>query len=201
MNQSQNGTITAYPLAWPVGWARTRSPQRARYDQDRTLAQARSEMINEVRLMGGHNLIISSNLELRMDGLPRSGQRQPADKGVAVYFNYKGKPVAFACDRWTTIEDNLWAVKLTVSAMRQIERSGVSELLERAFKGFDALPAPAGATWWSVLDVVENATADEIKTAFKALAKQHHPDMGGDPEQFMKVATAYEAAKKERHFS
>jgi hypothetical protein len=200
MNDSKNGAVTAFPLAWPAGWARTRNPQHARYDKDRTLAQARGYLINEVRLLGGQHLIISSNLELRMDGLPRSGQRQPADKGVAVYFNYKGKPVAFACDKWTTIEDNVWAINLTISAMRQIERSGASELLERAFRGFDALPAPSDSTWPDILGVLVSAPIDDIKTAFKALARQHHPDMGGDPEKFMKVAAAYEAARKERNF-
>lgn len=200
MNDSKNGTITAYPLAWPVGWARTRHPQRARYSQDRTLAQAREEVISGVRLMGGARLIISSNLELRMDGLPWSGQRQPTDKGIAVYFNYKGKPVAFACDKWATIEDNLWAVKLTIDAMRQIERSGVSELLERAFKGFDALPAPSGAAWWEILGVSAISPIDDIKAAFRTLARKHHPDMGGDSNEFLKITAAYEAAKQERHF-
>lgn len=137
---SQNGTISAYPLSWPAGWQWTRSPQRARYG-DRSLAAARESVMHEVRLLGGSRLVISSNLELRLDGLPRSSQRQPVDRGVAVYFQYKNKPVSFAADKWNTVEDNLWAIRLTLDAIRQIERSGASEMLDRAFQGFDCSPS------------------------------------------------------------
>lgn len=194
MSQTEkNGTITAYPLSWPPGWSRTRYPTVSRYG-DRSLAAARDELMHEVRLFGGRKLIISSNLVLKLDGLPKSGQRQPADKGVAVYFEYKNKPVSFACDKWNSVEDNVWAIALTLEAMRKIERSGSSELLDRAFRGFDALPAPAGSNWWEVLQLSSpNADLDEIKAAYRILVKLHHPDIGGDREQFERIQAAYEA--------
>jgi len=197
---SNSGTITAYPLSWPVGWSRVKYSQRSQYG-DRSLAVAREAITREVRLLGGTKLIISSNLELRLDGLPRSGQRQPLDKGVAIYFTYKKRPVAFACDKWTAVEDNLWAISLALSAIRQIERTGASEMLDRAFAGFDALPAPgqtAGESWWSTLRVLPTATADEIKSAYRGLVKLHHPDAGGDAAEFDRVAKAYEVAMRER---
>jgi hypothetical protein len=163
------------------------------------LAAARDAIMHEVRLLGGTKLIVSSNLELRLDGLPRSGQRQPGDKGVAIYFTYKTKPVAFACDKWSAVEDNLWAISLALSAIRQIERTGASEMLDRAFAGFDALPEPgqtAGESWWSVLNVSSSASLDDIKSSYRALAKQHHPDAGGDPTEFDRVTKAYNLAMK-----
>jgi DnaJ-class molecular chaperone len=48
---------------------------------------------------------------------------------------------------------------------------------------------------YSTLGVGKNATQDEIKQAYKRLAKQHHPDTGGDTEKFAKINQAYETLK------
>ena len=37
---------------------------------------------------------------------------------------------------------------------------------------------------YSTLGVAKGATADTIKRAYKEKAKEHHPDRGGDPEEF-----------------
>jgi curved DNA-binding protein CbpA len=37
-----------------------------------------------------------------------------------------------------------------------------------------------------------NCTQDEIKQQYRALAHQHHPDRGGDAEQFKRINIAYE---------
>jgi DnaJ-class molecular chaperone len=44
----------------------------------------------------------------------------------------------------------------------------------------------------SALGLDLNASKDDIKKAYKKLAMKHHPDRGGDPEKFKKVAEAYE---------
>jgi len=49
-----------------------------------------------------------------------------------------------ACDQFREVRLNLCAIGLTIKAIRQIERCGTSSLLERAFKGFSALPAYTG---------------------------------------------------------
>ncbi len=187
----------AYPLYWPIGWKRTQNPKKSLY-KDKTVNKARKELMREVALLGGEDVIISSNLELRMDGLPRSKQSQPIDKGVAVYFRYKRKTVSFACDKWQAVEDNLWAINLAISAIRTIERSGVSEMLDRAFNGFAALPAPEN--WWDVLGVKAHSSTEEIKNAYKQLAMKHHPDHGGDSKEFHRIQAAYETVKAERNF-
>ena len=48
-----------------------------------------------------------------------------------------------ACDQFKEVRLNMAAITLTIKAIRQIERCGTSSLLERAFKGFSALPAHA----------------------------------------------------------
>lgn len=50
-----------------------------------------------------------------------------------------------ACDQFREVRLNMAAIVMTIKAIRQIERCGTSSLLERAFKGFSALPATAGA--------------------------------------------------------
>jgi hypothetical protein len=43
------------------------------------------------------------------------------------------------------------------------------------------------------LGVLPGASQAEIKSAFRRLAARHHPDKGGDPEQFKRIRRAYEA--------
>jgi hypothetical protein len=49
-----------------------------------------------------------------------------------------------AADQFKEVRLNMAAIVQTIKAIRQIERCGTSSLLERAFKGFSALPAYAG---------------------------------------------------------
>ena len=46
--------------------------------------------------------------------------------------------------------------------------------------------------YYELLDVPTNATTDEIKQHYRKYAKIHHPDKGGDEEQFKQIAEAYE---------
>lgn len=45
---------------------------------------------------------------------------------------------------------------------------------------------------YDVLGLSKEATTDDIKKAYRKLAREHHPDKGGDPEKFKKVQEAYE---------
>jgi molecular chaperone DnaJ len=45
---------------------------------------------------------------------------------------------------------------------------------------------------WTVLGIDQTASADEIKAAYRRLAKDHHPDKGGDPDRFMEIQNAYQ---------
>ncbi len=46
--------------------------------------------------------------------------------------------------------------------------------------------------YYDILGVKKNASADEIKKAFRKLAQKHHPDAGGDEETFKNINEAYE---------
>ena len=46
--------------------------------------------------------------------------------------------------------------------------------------------------YYNNLNVSKDSTPNEIKKAYRKLAIKHHPDKGGDPEQFKKISVAYD---------
>ncbi len=46
--------------------------------------------------------------------------------------------------------------------------------------------------YYDILGVKKDASADDIKKAFRRLARKHHPDAGGDEEKFKEINEAYE---------
>lgn len=53
--------------------------------------------------------------------------------------------------------------------------------------------------YYEILDVSKNASADEIKKAFRKAAVQHHPDKeGGDETKFKEINEAYEVLKDDK---
>jgi hypothetical protein len=72
----------AYPLQWPDGWPRTAYGKResdSRFDgkvYGLTMGRARDQLIAELQRPGAGGVVISSNVQLRQDGLPYSDQRR-----------------------------------------------------------------------------------------------------------------------------
>lgn len=188
-------SVAAYPLQWPEGWAHHEGPKDKSSFKTPT-EKAYRNVIAEVGRMSGNSVVVSSNAPLRADGKMRL-DREPVDSGIAVYFQRKGTPVAFACDRFDTLRDNLQAIAKTIEALRGLERWGASDMMERAFTGFKALGAGESKkrNWWEVLEVDKNTTSPaEIETQFRKLAKSRHPDFGGSAEQFTELQEARQSA-------
>lgn len=198
-------TAEAYPLQWPAGRKRTDHWGRERAKFDVTFARARDNIVREVALLAGKwpdpQIVISTNIALRRDGLPLASQRQPDDPGVAVYFLYKKRQMSFACDRWNKIEHNMQAIAKTIEALRGIARWGTGDMLEAAFTGFAALPAPAAGmkrSWREVLELGSGRVTEQIiKDAYRILASRHHPDRGGDPAKMAELNAARDEALRE----
>lgn len=189
----------AYPLHWPQNWPRSRAKQRSKFSTThRSFSGLCNDVYHEIKLLGGHNAIVSTNLKLRNDGLPYSQQRQPEDTGVAVYFTFKGQQKCFACDRWEKMEENLRAISLTIGALRGIDRWGSGDMVEAAFRGFEALPAPSSSNrpWWEVLCTEKDAPIVSIENNYRSLARKYHPDNGGSAEKMAELNSAIAEARK-----
>ncbi|HEY1646039.1 MAG TPA: DnaJ domain-containing protein, partial [Candidatus Saccharimonadales bacterium] len=49
--------------------------------------------------------------------------------------------------------------------------------------------------YYEILGISKTASADEIKSAFRKAAVEHHPDRGGDETKFKELNEAYEVLK------
>lgn len=194
--------VDAFPLQWPAHWPRTDRPQRAKFDT--TMASARDGIIRELRLMGVResSIVISTDIPLRMDGLPKANRRLPDDAGVAVYFIRNGQELCVPCDKWDRIQDNMQAIRKTLEALRGIERWGAKSMVDAAFQGFDSLPAQSQHGWWVALRISRDTPAESVRAQYRSLVKKHHPDRAdGDSDLFLQIQAAYEEFKRERGLS
>lgn len=213
----------AFPLDWPVGWRRTNNGSRKtgrfskgerKYSNDGqrswrsnrpvTVSDSVGRILESLEKMGASrdDVVISTNVRTRLDGLPRSNEKEPSDPGAAVYWrkDYKAAMRCMAIDVYENVADNLAAIAATLEAMRAIERHGGAEILERTFTGFAALPETASSPWREVLfEGNEPRVMSEsvVESAFRVMAKKHHPDNGGNRSKFEAVVEARKQALQE----
>jgi hypothetical protein len=213
-----------YPLSWPTGWARTprNHRQRANFrqttegveqrrgtdgvvrnvavkrDREVSLFAATERLDRQLQLLGATLATLSSNVVLRLDGRPRSGQPEPDDVGVACYFTLRGKAVVLACDRWNRVADNVAAIAAHIDALRRIDRYGVGTV-DQVFLGYAALAANTAANWRDVFGFPDGTrpTLAAVDEKFKTLARAAHPDSGGTHDQMARLSEARAFARQE----
>lgn len=219
-------TAEAYPLYWPNGWPRTPTHKRARATfashstqkvevrdpvsgivrEQRSTTQsaltiygAMRRLSDQLDKLGATGILVSTNVELRLDGQPRSNRTPPADSGVAVYFKLKGHDRVLACDKWDRVPDNIAAIAGHIDAIRRQDRYGVGTL-EQAFAGYAALPAPgqhARRHWRQVLMLNPTDGLAAAELSYRSLAKESHADAGGSHERMVELNAAIADARKE----
>ena len=179
-------TIDAFPLQWPVHVARTRPEHRVGGRFMVTPSKAMEELVKEVRLSAGRDLILSSNVPLRRDGLPYANAREPDDPGVAAYFIRKGQQVCIPCDTYDRHWKNIRAIGLSIKDMRGPEMRGCAAITDAAYTGFLALPAPGAAPqargWWEVLGIPRHTSEIVIDAVWKRLMRDL-PAVGSDAQR------------------
>lgn len=207
-------TIRAYPLHWPDGWPREKTRTAARFHKNTsrrvsrgdgtsyeatqknnlTIADGCARVIAALTAMGvpDYDVVVSTNVEPRLDGMPKSTGNAGEDPGVAVYWKRRGKRQCIAVDRYDRVAGNLAAIAATLDAMRAIDRHGGAQILDRAFTGFIALPAPEQP--FQVLGVSANATRREVEEAHRRLSMKHHPDRpDGNTDLMARINAARDA--------
>jgi len=130
---------------------------------------------------------------------------------VKVIFDRAGKRYVRECERWSESLDNLRAIGLQIDYLyRALEVYGVdmSEVsfdqeFDNVFAGYLATPddsvlmlGDGTDTWYTILGIKEDATQADIRNAFRALARIHHPDAGGHEEDFKRLRKAYDEGMK-----
>jgi hypothetical protein len=189
-----------YPLQWPDGWKRATVYEPSRFGIG--FAEARRRVLQELGRLGAANAVITSDLPTRVDGLPYANGRAE-DPGIAVWFVLDQKERVFACDKWLTHAENLQAIAKSIEAMRGLDRWGASDIINRVFSGFTALPPGSdnhstAKPWREVLGVTPNQTGlDVVRAHHRAKMMAAHPDRGGSHELAVELNTALADAERE----
>lgn len=201
------GAQRRFPLEWPTGWKRTPSSKITTSLYKVTPDKAIRDLFKSAKLLGARNVVLSTNVTLRKDGMPHASAPHPGDAGVAFYWTSRdGKPRVIACDTWKHVHENIRAIGLTLDALRTLERTGASQVFERAFTGFAALPASTGRLekrhWREVMEFGSSADLPWIRAVihdrYRMHARRMHPDVpGGSHEAFIELEHAYQEAKRE----
>lgn len=196
---------TRYPLAWPIGWRRfegTRMRSKySTYGKRLTTFDGLTRALSELRLLRARGVIVSSNVQVNLKGLPYSNQAEPRDPGVAVYFQLGQRDRVLACDRWQTVGENLAAIGAHINCIRGIERHCVGTL-DQAFAGYDALPAPGAdnrAPWRKTFgfDPFEVCTREQVNNRYRVAAKALHDSGLSDGPAMVDLNLARDAAMAE----
>jgi hypothetical protein len=189
---------TFRPLTqWPG--ERTRSRLRAKFKV--TYTRSLDLLESELQKLRAQDIIIQvdglSLQDIRNDGWPRStwNPGRYSDTGVIVSFKTPKGQMSFPCDRFTSWQDNIRAIALSLEALRTVDRYGVTRGHEQ-YQGWLRLEAPpnghmdkeqsaafiAGILQISPAEVLQNP-AEHIRNAkFRT-----HPDRGGDLDKFTKI--------------
>jgi hypothetical protein len=199
------------PLTWPAGWPRSKSREDARFSYGRsrrgaqgaTMAAAEQFLLEELERLGAKGPVrISTNLAVRIDGRRRAGQddARPSDPGVVVYFKLDGQDQAIPNDRWLRVADNLYAIGLSIAALRGLERWGSRAIVTASFRGFKALPPSTGPTTVEAAmreietlsgSLLDSEVPETVRAAIRTARVQNHPDAReGDRTRWDRVERA-----------
>lgn len=226
-----------FPLAWPDGSTRTppdlrkTSPFHVKRSEtgstdfrryELPFTSTYNELALELKRLSVVNSVITSDLPLNSKGIPYPNAKAGSDPGIAVWFmlpdaNGNVAERVLACDKWKTPADNMYAITLTIAAMRGMDRWGAADVVQRAFSGFTALPPGSGETvnarpmppkpkpWRDVLglnaEIYRNLDLDDLvalaKAKHRTLMKDAHPDAGGSDGRAAMLNAAMEDAERE----
>jgi len=189
----------AYPLRWPDGWPRTSAYRRESDNRFRgtSVGRAGDQLMDELRLLGATDIMVSTNVPVKADGLLYADNKRLDDPGIAVYFTFKKKKLVMARDGFTSVAGNLRSLGLAIEGMRQMHRHGGDLMLEKAFDGFLALAPPDWHKAWREVFGVKPDWTGDIGGLYREKARNRHPDAGGSDTLMAELNVAYKEARQE----
>lgn len=148
--------------------------------------QTRNELIREFDRWG------VDSWELQPSREPYRSEPQ----GVRVRFVLRGQEIRLEMASQNTAASNLRVLRLGIEAMRLNEVRGLAEVVQSAYLQLAAPTTQRDP--YEVLGVRPDADLEIIEAAHRALAKRHHPDVGGSAEAMAEINAALERILGER---
>ena len=193
--------VTEFPLCWPENKPRAaermdRSYRGAYFGTNvnkMTRAKALAAIEDEMRKWRIDRWIISTAPAYRQG---------PTDPAAALWWDHPGLGLrVLACDQYARVHDNLYAIALTLDALRGLERWG-AYTMEQAIEGAKlALPPPAGSAnivWRQVLgDVPKGIEKVDALAVINARYRRMAQEAGDDEGEKLRLNLAVEAARLE----
>ena len=172
-------------------------------------SQTLSDLETELNQLGVYQGVVLqvdvvSDRDIRLDGFMRSDARV-ASPAIVLTFEKeianRQAPVTFACDRFTTWQDNLRAIALGMESLRRVERYGITAAGQQ-YRGFAALPSSTTAalsTHQAAEVLAKRTTAlaahilanvESARLTYRTARAKAHPDHGGSSAEFNLVQEA-----------
>jgi DnaJ-domain-containing protein 1 len=169
-----------------------------------------------------HRELQATLKKMHATGLRVSQNIDERGSDASVQFDRSGRRYVVRCAKYQHPDDNLRAAQLAirylydamealgvVSSDQAVTRPGqpnaAPDAFAQFFLGFEATPddsvlllGDGSNPWWEVLGVERAATKADIQNAYRSLARQYHPDAGGDAVMFKRLRAAYDRAMQER---
>jgi hypothetical protein len=193
------------PLKWPAGTPRSKSRKEARFghksssgygSRQLTVTMALDRLMPELHRLGVTDMdaqvVISTNMKVGISGMILSAQGEPADPGVVVHWEARGKQRTMSVDIYDRVADNIAAIAAVLGYLRGVERHGGAIVQDQAFAGFDALPPPDDC--WKILGIEKGSASIKrpdvakqyVMDAFRIAAREGHGN-GVDMDRIVKA--------------
>ncbi len=209
--------IDTWPEGWRDA-GRDRKPNPFRVTSYAATLDLLDKELNQLDARAAHLQVDVEPGQVRLDGHLRAGAKVRHPGVILTIDTRRLGVLTYPCDtfagRWSgdppDWQINLRAIALGLEALRKVERYGIAERGQQ-YAGFKALGAGEPVAMAAAPMTVEEAArllaeaagyptptddnavqavANAAQTLWRAAAKTHHPDRGGDPTAFRRLTEA-----------
>jgi hypothetical protein len=185
------------PLQWPASvHATPRANQRSDHGfPAQTLSESIGYLEQELKDLHATGVL---SLDIEQPTVERLRKKVGSRTGIALTVKYHGRTYDLTCDRWLTVEANIYALHLALRQWRNMERWGIATI-PQLLCGFEphaavqpSAPRALGA-WMEALGLGTTATLDDAVAVYHRRAKQvsHDQEAMTRLNQMMDEARAY----------